>query len=91
MSDLIARAADRASDRPFFLASALKQYQHEKEVSRENLAIQLGCTTETLDKLALCRKPETSTELEQIAQYTGIELEKLAEISRTPRNLPRGS
>jgi transcriptional regulator with XRE-family HTH domain len=79
-SELIARAADRARGRSTFVASVLAQYQHDHGMSQAELANQLECAIATVDKLALCRNPQTIAELEAISHYTGIATEKLGEV-----------
>jgi len=76
----LAYAANRASDRPGFVASVLKRYEQENRISRAALAEQLGCPIEILDKLALCRRPQTHAGLTQVAVYTGIDIGNLAKI-----------
>jgi hypothetical protein len=79
-SDLIARAAHRARCRGPYVASVLVQYQQEHAISKEDLAKQLDCPIAALDKLALCRKPQTDAALEKISHYTEIAIQKLGEV-----------
>jgi transcriptional regulator with XRE-family HTH domain len=53
----LARLADRASDRPFFLGSALRRFREARGWTQEELAGYLGCTEADLTMLSLCRMP----------------------------------
>jgi hypothetical protein len=57
MASLLPALARRVSDDPFFLASVLKVYAESEAMDDEQLAAQLGCGTETLVPLRLCRRP----------------------------------
>jgi hypothetical protein len=86
-SDYLQRAAQRASCRSFFVASALSTYQNLHQIGEDELAIFLGCSPTTLPKLALCRLPDTAApsfraEVERIASYTGVNSVHLAQLFR---------
>ncbi len=85
--DIIARTASRAADRGFFLASALRQFQISHGLDEAGLAEVLGCSTETLPRLALCRRPSTDlpafrSDVEAIAQRLGVRALQLAQMLR---------
>src|SRR5215831_18010124 len=86
-SDILQRAAQRASERPFFLANALVAYQTLYQCGEAELVEFLGCTRAALPKLALCRLPNTMasgfrTEVERIASYSGANSTRLAQLLR---------
>jgi len=86
-SDLVQRAARRAGDREFYLASALRKYQSLRHTDDAALAQQLGCDLATLNRLGLCRRPATDsatfrTDIQAIAQRFGVTAVTLAEVLR---------
>jgi hypothetical protein len=86
-SDSLQRAAQRASQRPFFIASALLAYQTLGQLGEDELAEFLGCPLAALPKLALCRLPDAMAsdfraEVERIASYSGANSVRLAQILR---------
>jgi hypothetical protein len=86
-SDILQRAAQRASQRPFFMASALAVYQELYQLGENGLARFLDCPQAALPKLALCRLPNTTTssfraEVERIASYSGVNSVRLAQLLR---------
>ena len=85
--EILERAARRASDRPFFVASVLALYRSLHGIGEEELAEFLGCSQPALSKLALCRRPDTTApsfraEVEQIASYVGLNGLSLARLFR---------
>jgi hypothetical protein len=50
--------ARRVEDDPFFLGSVLTHYARTEGYGDEQLSKALGCTTDTLALLRLCRAPE---------------------------------
>jgi len=86
-SEILQMAAQRASRRSFFVASALAMYQRLHRLEEDELAVFLGCTPAALPRLALCRLPETGApdfrvEVERIASYSGVDRVRLVEILR---------
>jgi hypothetical protein len=58
MSELLAALAARASaERPYFLGYRLRHVAEANGWSDADLARQLGCTTEALTMIRLCRAP----------------------------------
>lgn len=82
---LLRRAAARASEDEFFVASALAAYKSERELDNAELAAWLGCDASRLTRLGLCRRPETRSqgfgaEVQQIAAYAGVQPLALASL-----------
>lgn len=83
--ELLRRAARRARAREGFVASALEDYQRAHGLDDAGLAALLGCSSESLPRLALCRlpAPERFREgVEEIAAYTGADPASLAHLLR---------
>ncbi len=81
----LARAARRAADRPFFLASALFAYARAEGLDEPALAARLGCAVESLPAILLCRRPTGDTfrqDVEQIAARFALDSARLAELLR---------
>ncbi len=79
------RALEKAAERPFFVASALRAYQTRHGLGDDELATFLGCARQDLPKLALCGRPEVGSakfraDVEQIARYVGAEVQPLAQL-----------
>ena len=77
----------RVEREPFFLASALKVYAESEGMNDEDLAMLLGCKTERLDPLRLCRRPSSESpsfrgEVQRIAGHFGLKADGLARILR---------
>ena len=86
-SEMRRRVFGRAAERPFFLASALAAYQELCGFDEDGLAAFLGCTSEALTPLGLCRRPVSTAPnfraaVEQIAAYTGTSSFALARLLR---------
>lgn len=84
---LMARAAARAADDPFFLASALAAYRQLTGMDDAALAAELGCDVAALTRLALCRRPDGASpmfkdEVPRIAAHAGADPLKLANLLR---------
>lgn len=84
---LLWKAAARAADHPFFLASQLLAYGSLRGLSRPDLAKWLGCKPNGLVRLELCRRPEVSApsfraEVEKVAAFAGAKPERVAEALR---------
>lgn len=85
--DLIARAAARAADRPFYLASAIAAFRELHGMDDPDLARFLACSTDTLARLRLCRLPDVESpqfqsDVRQIAQRFAIDPQSLLELLR---------
>ena len=83
MASLLPALARRVSDDPFFLASVLTVYAESEAMDDEQLAAQLGCSTETLTPLRLCRRPrpdppEFRQDVELIATRFSVRADVLA-------------
>jgi hypothetical protein len=86
-SDILAWAAKRAADEDFLLGYDLREYRELHETTDEELASSLGCSSEALVCLALCRRPDASAQsfradVEQIALHCGVDAQKLASLLR---------
>jgi hypothetical protein len=90
VSDALQRLAQRAREDPFFLASALHQYAGSEGLAWEDLPGRLGIEPDSLDALALCRRPAAETfrhDVEAIGRRFGIEPDLLAEVVRRADSL----
>jgi hypothetical protein len=76
------RAGKQASEHTFFLAARLVAYQQYHELTDQQLVDILGCSLENLARLRLCRVPETSEELAQVAARGNVDAQKLASVLR---------
>ncbi len=86
-SKVVQRALRRATEDPFFLASALETYRSLSGLDDVALANYLDCSTEDMIRLAFCRRPVTDAmtfrrEVEQIAAYASVRAERLAQLLR---------
>ena len=84
---LLRRAAERAGERRFFLASALLPYARAEGLDDAGLADRLGCTPEDLPALLLCRRPGNEggrfrMDVERIAERFGLDAANLARVIR---------
>lgn len=80
---LLRRAAHRAADAPFFLASALAVYQKEHGLDEAALAAWLKCGEEALPRLGLCRRPDSRAasfraDVLTVAAFAGVQPIRLA-------------
>lgn len=86
-SEALARAAQRAEQQPFFLASVLAAYRATHQLDDASLADLLGCAPDDLVRLALCRRPAPesarfSAEVDHLARRFGLHGDRLAAIIR---------
>lgn len=86
-SESLLRAARRASQEPFFLASVLHSYQMANNLEDGVLAELLSCALDDLPRLALCRRPVASSstflaEIEHLAQRFELHGDQLAMMIR---------
>ncbi len=84
---LLRRAAERAGDRPFYLASALLAYARAERLDDAGLAAALGCDPARLPALLLCRRPTGEgavfrADVEAIATRFGLSAVRLAQVIR---------
>lgn len=87
-SDLLRQAAERASGRPYFLASPLLAYARAERLDDAGLAARLGCDPADLPRLLLCRRPTGGgsvfrTDVEAIAARFGLDATRLARLIRS--------
>lgn len=87
MSDRTSELVRRVKQDPFFLGHALDEYVRSEDSDERGLATLLGCPTETLNALALCRRPRSMAphfwaDIERIAARFQVRGEALAEIVR---------
>ena len=80
--DLMARAADRAAHEPFYLAHELRSWLTWNPGSTyADLAAAIGLEdVDQLPSVALCRRPTSREDCEQIAARFGCSAERLAEV-----------
>ena len=83
--DLLIKMACRAGSDTALMAALLKQYAEARHLSWEQMAERLGLDGVRLARLALCRRPRPQhliEDVEQIAQYVGLEREALLRFLR---------
>jgi hypothetical protein len=79
---LLSEIAGRLSNSDNFMAHALQLYQQSAGLNNQDLAQELGTSQSTVLRLALCKRPESGTrafacQVQQIADYTGINIEQI--------------
>jgi len=87
LSSSVIRAAERALERPFFLASVLEAYRQMNDMSSEEFARFLGCSQEDVVRLALCRRPIAHSptflsDIDHLARRFAFPGERLIQIIR---------
>ncbi|MBP1464376.1 hypothetical protein EYB53_001525 [Candidatus Chloroploca sp. M-50] len=87
VSNALARAARRAEQQPFFLASVLAAYRQANRLDDAALATLLDCQLADMLRLALCRRPATEqtqfmADVDQLAQRFNLRGDQLAMIIR---------
>jgi hypothetical protein len=83
--ELLTHAAQRAQDRPAYVAWALAQVQAREGLSDGALAARLGIATLDLPRLGLCLRPRPdhwNADMAQIATRFGLAPEPLASVLR---------
>lgn len=90
------KAAALAAHHPYYLAGLLEAFREGENMSDAELAQYLGCPTEALPQLALCRRPEPSppgfrSDVETIARRFGLDAKRLAHVVRTADFLLRAA
>lgn len=86
-SKTLKRAAQRAIENDFFLAGILYEYQQANHLNDEALAQFLGCNSNDIPRLALCRRPSAYQEaflsdLEHLSQHFHLNVNRLATVIR---------
>jgi hypothetical protein len=94
MSEHLDRLAKRVEHDPFFLAAALNAYAKSSSSDDPALAARLGCPTEMLTRLRLCRMPTPLPpgfwkDIQQIAAAFRIDPDELADVVRQGQSLVR--
>src|SRR5207245_135331 len=86
-NELLALAAARAGNRPFYLAGALAGFQRLRKMTDDELQRHLDCSAETLNALRLCRRPDVESpqfqdDARTIGERLGIAPVALAQLLR---------
>lgn len=86
-SESLARAAHRATQQRFFLASVFAAFQTANKLDDAALAHLLDCSVHVLPRLALCRRPAAepaafSADIDHLARRFQVDGERLAAIVR---------
>ena len=86
-AELLRRAAERAAQRPFYLASSLLAYARAERLDDDALAAQAGCDLASLPLLLLCRRPSGGgavfrADVEAIAARFALDAVRLARLIR---------
>jgi hypothetical protein len=86
-ADLLRRAAEHASQHPFYLASSLLAYARAERLDDAGLADRLGCDLASLPALLLCRRPTGEApvfraDVEAIADRFGLNPTRLVQLLR---------
>ncbi len=84
---LLRRAADRAAERPFYLASRLQRYRELEGIDEAELSRRLHAATEAISRLALCRAPDPAhatfrRDVVAVAAHAGVSADMLMQILR---------
>jgi len=85
---LLKLAASRAAESDYFLAKVLRAYEKFEKLTSAETARHLGCTPETLIRLALCRRPYSGDpgrfkdDVNRIAEHFGLDVAKIANLVR---------
>ena len=85
MSKNLEALSTRVESDPFFLAGTLRDFARSEGLDESGLANALGCTTETLALVRLCRAPEMDRfrqDIDQIAARFRLDRELLARVVR---------
>ena len=82
------RAGRRAAMRGGYMASILSEYRELRQMTDEQVASELGCSVNRLERLALCREPRRqqprfSQDIQELAAYCGADAGRLAGVLRT--------
>lgn len=82
---MMLKIAEKAKQRKFFLSSTFSIFQSAHGINDEELSQILGCSIDDLNRLALCRKPNSEIlsfkeEVEQISNSFSVDKVRLAQI-----------
>lgn len=85
--DALARAFHKAQSNTFFLAKVLAEFQIQNNLDDEALAELLGCKTDDLPRLGLCRCPDANqptfaTDIDHLANRYHLNANYLANLIR---------
>src|SRR5712692_9972448 len=88
----LAILAQRLAEHPDFMASVLRAYRQQENLSDEAFAAYLRTNTAMLVRLALCKRPKSNSpqfaqQVRQIAEYTQTDTAALAMIVRQVESL----
>jgi transcriptional regulator with XRE-family HTH domain len=86
----LSTAARRSSERKWTLGHVLEKYRQFENKSSEELAMELGCSLETLEWLELCSRPNEDTfaeDLNAIAERFNVDPNGLASVIRHAESL----
>jgi hypothetical protein len=94
MSKHLERLAERVGNDPFFLAAAISAYQRSSQIDDQALAAKLGCPTELLARVRLCRMPASAApefwrDIKLIAERFSVDPDELAEVVRHGESVVR--
>ncbi|MGD0767244.1 MAG: hypothetical protein ABSB42_03375 [Tepidisphaeraceae bacterium] len=77
----------RAKHRPGFMANALNAFASNEQLSDEDVAKWLGCTTDGFSRLALCLRPQSGqrefrSHIEKLAVHCGGDALRIVQLLR---------
>ena len=92
IADMLRHAALRASKNPFFIAGDIEGFRTRRGMQESDLASYLGCDSEILPKLGLCRRPDPDSttfqsDVHRIADAFGISPNILVQLMREADSL----
>jgi len=84
---VLAPLVAKAQEDPFFLGWAINRYAHSYTMKRNDIAAFLQCDENSLDRLSLCRLPESTSpqfekQIQQISNYIGCDSNRLIAMIR---------
>jgi hypothetical protein len=84
---LLARAFDKAAERPFFIAGDLLLYGSLNGMPATGVSSFLNCTQSGLYRIGLCKKPDPlsplfRSQVEKIAAYASADAQRLGRLLR---------
>ena len=94
LNPLLSKMAHRLQSNPRFMAYVLATYQNQKGLNTENLVQELDMLPTFLDRLALCKRPFSSSphfnhHVSEIANYTQTDESQLKNILRQVESLEK--
>jgi len=77
----------KAQEDPFFLGWAINRYAHSYNMKRNDIATFLQCDENSLNRLSLCRLPESMSpqfekQIQKISNYVGCDSNRLIAMIR---------